>query len=133
MQLTRGELGDAIRRITKYEYTWQQEAPLYPNAMLLTDDTFFVAGPPRFDEKATARRLSTSRTDRYPWEPLLQDAMDTFEGRKGGVLCAVDKADGTQRAEVQLPSSPVFDGLIAARGRLFLSLKNGSVVCLQGR
>jgi outer membrane protein assembly factor BamB len=133
MQLTRGTLGDAIRSITKYEYTWQQDPPLYPQAMLLTDDTLFIAGPPRFDEEATAERLSTSPTDRFPWEPLLQDAVDTFEGRKGGVLCAVDKKDGTQRADVQLPSSPVFDGLIAAGGKLFLALKDGSVVCLKSR
>jgi hypothetical protein len=34
-------------------------------------------------------------------------------------------------AEVKLPSSPVFDGLIAAGGKLLLSLKDGSVLCLK--
>ena len=133
MQLSRGELGDAIRRITKYEYTWQKEAPLYPQAMLLAGDALIVAGPPRFDEEATALYLSTARTDLFPPEPLLQDALDTFAGRKGGVLCVFDKVDGSQLAEVQLPSSPVFDGLIAAGGRLFLSLNDGNIVCLGSR
>jgi len=135
MQLSRGNRSqvDAIRRIVKYEYTWHEDVSLYPHAMLLTDKTFWLAGPPKFDEDATSQRLSTTRTDRYPLEPLLQDAVDTFAGRKGGVLWAVDKAIGTKLAEVSLPSSPVFDGLIAAGGRLFVSLKDGSVICLEGR
>ncbi len=135
MQLSRGNraLVDAIRRITKYEYTWHRDAPLYPNAMLLTDKTFWLAGPQRFDEDAATQLLSTTPTDRYSLAPVLQDALDTFEGRKGGVLYAVDKEDGTQLAEIKLPSSPVFDGLIAAGGKLFVSLKNGSVICLDSQ
>ena len=35
-------------------------------------------------------------------------------------------------SETKLDSPPVFDGLIAARGRLFVSLEDGSVVCLAG-
>jgi hypothetical protein len=55
-----------------------------------------------------------------------------FEGRKGAVLCAVDKASGTQLAKAQLPSSPVFDGMAAANGRLYISLKDGRVMCMSG-
>jgi hypothetical protein len=133
MQLTRGAVGDAIRRITKYDYTWHSQPSLYPQAMLLTKKTFLIAGPPRFDEEVTALRLSTARTDRFPSDPLLQMALDTFEGRKGGVLCAIDKAGGTQLAELQLSSPPVFDGMAAANGRVYMSLKNGQVVCLSGK
>jgi hypothetical protein len=133
MNLTsHGGLGETVRRVTKYEYTWRKDVPLYPHAMLLTDKTFHVAGPPKFDEEATARRLSTSRTDRFELDPLLKDAVDTFEGRKGGLVLAVDKGTGETLAECRMPSSPVFDGMIAAGGRLFLALKDGSVLCLEG-
>ncbi|MHC4401407.1 MAG: outer membrane protein assembly factor BamB family protein [Planctomycetota bacterium] len=128
----KGTVKDAIRRLTKYEFAWHNEAPLYPHAMLLTDDAFFVAGPPRFDEEATTRRLAASGTDRFRLDPLLETALDTFAGRRGGVLCAVDKATGRILAELRLPSSPVFDGMIAADGKLFLALKDGSIVCMKG-
>jgi len=132
MQLTKGKGGwqDVILRTMKYEHTWRSDVPLYPQAMLVNNTTFFLAGSPRFDEEAAAQRLAASPTDRFPFEPLLQDALDKFEGRKGGVLCAVDKADGKELMQVELPSSPVFDGLIAAAGRLYVSTIDGSVVCL---
>jgi len=133
MNLTsHGGLGETVRRVTKYEYAWHHDVPLYPQAMLLTDKTFHVAGPPKFDEDATAWRLSTSRTDRFELDPLLKDAVDTFEGKKGGLVLAVDKRTGQTLGECRIPSSPVFDGMIAAGGKLFLALTDGSVLCLAG-
>ncbi len=135
MLLTSGKrtVGDAIRRITKYDFTWQKQVPLYPQAMLLAGDTFVFAGPPRFDEEQTTEYLAASRTDRFPLDPVPQEALDTFEGRKGGILCAVDKTDGRELAQRKLPSPPVFDGMIAAAGKLLIALKDGSVVCLGSR
>jgi hypothetical protein len=73
----------------------------------------FVAGPPDVLE---------------PSDPLA-----AFEGRKGGVLRAYAAADGTRLSQCKLDAPPVFDGLIAADGRLFLSTTDGKVVCLGGR
>ena len=131
MNLSRGGLGDAVRRVTKYEYEWHNDVPLYPHAMVLTDETCCLAGPPRFDEEATSHFLRSSRTDRFALEPPLQDAVDTLEGEKGGVLISVDKVTGETLGTCRLASSPVFDGMIAANGRLLIALKDGSVVCLQ--
>jgi outer membrane protein assembly factor BamB len=74
--------------------------------------------------------MSIAATDDYELSPVLKDASDTFAGRKGGVLMAVNITDGKQVAELKLDSIPVFDGLIAANGRLYVSLKDGSVACL---
>lgn len=52
-----------------------------------------------------------------------------FEGRDGVVLAAVSTADGQPIAEYELPTSPVFDGMAAAGGKLFVSLNSGEVVC----
>ena len=46
------------------------------------------------------------------------------------MLAAFNGKDGTKLAEHKLEAPPVWDGLAAAGGRLFISLKNGSVVCL---
>ncbi len=132
MNLTgsRNTLGDAIRKIVKYEYTWHKDVSLYAQAMVLTDKTFFVAGPPRFNEQEATEYLRTSRTDRFRLNPLLKDALDKFQGRKGGVLLAIDKTAGEKLAEFRLPSAPVFDGMIAAGGRLYLATTDGRLLCM---
>jgi hypothetical protein len=52
-----------------------------------------------------------------------------FLGRHGAALLLVDTTDGKQMAKYDLASSPVFDGMIAAQGRIFAALENGSLVC----
>ncbi|MHC4084933.1 MAG: outer membrane protein assembly factor BamB family protein [Planctomycetota bacterium] len=58
------------------------------------------------------------------------DPMAAFEGRKGALLYVHSAVDGRVLAEHKLEAPPVFDGLIAANARLYLSLENGTVVCL---
>jgi hypothetical protein len=58
------------------------------------------------------------------------DPMAAFEGRSGAVLRAHSTADGSTLNEQKLDSPPVFDGLIAAKGRLYMSLVDGSVLCM---
>jgi hypothetical protein len=48
----------------------------------------------------------------------------------GLLTAAVYVSHGERLVEMQLVSIPVFDGLIAANSRLYLSLKDGSVACL---
>jgi hypothetical protein len=47
------------------------------------------------------------------------------------LLAAFAAADGTPIAEFELPAPPVWDGMAAANGRLYLTLSNGTVVCLE--
>ena len=60
-----------------------------------------------------------------------EEATAALEGRKGGVLWAVAPADGSRLAQLELGSPPVFDGMAAAGGRLFLATMAGEVVCLK--
>jgi len=111
-------------------YDWRSPTSLYPNAIVLAGDTIFLAGPPRFDEEKTGAFLETNKTDDYAPVPMLQKALDTFEGRRGAVLLAVNKTDGQKISEHKLDASPIFDGLIAAKGNLYMSTKSGTVVCM---
>jgi len=89
---------------------WHQWVPVRIRSMVLAGRRLFVAGPPDVADPA--------------------DPMAAFEGRKGGKLWVFSKADGRKLTEYELASPPVFDGLIAARGRLFLTTQDGRVRCL---
>jgi len=92
---------------------WMQWLDVRIRAMVKAGDTIFVAGAPDvFDPK---------------------DPYAAFEASKGAKVVAVSARDGKKLSETQLEYPPVFDGMIAAGGRLFASLRDGSVVCLAGK
>ena len=94
------------------KYRWTQELPILARAMVLAPNTLFLAGPP--DLFAT------------------DDPSAALEGKKGGRLCVVAAADGKQLAQYELESPPVFDGMAAAGGRLYLATCDGRVLCFHG-
>ena len=53
-----------------------------------------------------------------------------LNGAEGALLWAVATADGKKLSERKLDSVPVFDGLIAANGRLYMVTVDGKVSCL---
>jgi len=94
---------------------WAVDAPTQPRAMVLAADRLFLAG-------WRDGVVIEERTGR-PLDPHSPDPRPAF-------LWILSTADGHTIAEHGLPCEPVFDGLSAAYGRLFLSLKDGSVVCM---
>jgi len=90
---------------------WSVKTPVRARAMVLAGDTLFLAGPPDVIDQ--------------------DDPYGAFEGRMGGLLWAVSTVDGRKMAEYQLKSPPVFDGLIAAQQKLFLTTVDGCVSCWQ--
>jgi len=89
--------------------TWSNRVPVRIKAMVHTQNHLFVSGPP----------------DILP----ASDPLGPFEGRKGGLLYAVDAATGDRLQEYNLPFPPIFNGLTAAGGRLYISDKNGNISC----
>jgi len=89
---------------------WFSWLPVRIRAMVATADVLFVAGPPDVLDP--------------------ENPMAAFEGRKGAVLLALSCADGKQLARYELDAPPVFDGLSATTGRLYLSTTDGKVICL---
>jgi hypothetical protein len=107
-------------------HDWTQDLPLLVRAMVLADQTLFVAGPPDLvDEEQAFRAMNDPLVD-----TKLDKLADALDGKAGGLLWAVSTADGQRLSELPLASPPVFDGMAAAAGRLYISTQDGSVVCL---
>ncbi|HUU92410.1 MAG TPA: PQQ-binding-like beta-propeller repeat protein [Phycisphaerae bacterium] len=58
---------------------------------------------------------------------------EAYEGKMGNLVRVISIADGKTIAEHNLPGLPVFDGMSAAEGRLYVPLEDGSVICLGGK
>ena len=103
----------SVRRDGKSAPVWSREAlPVRINAVVLTKDVLFVAGPTDalFNPKA-----------KNPWAVI--------DGELGGAVLALSAADGKTLGELDLDAPPVFDGLAAAGGRLYVSTTDGKLLC----
>ena len=60
----------------------------------------------------------------------MREQVEALAGQKGAILVAMAGTDGNKLAVFRLDSPPVFDGMAAANGRLFMSTMDGKVSCL---
>ena len=94
--------------------------------MVLADGMIFVAGPEDLiDEEETSRRITTPEN-----QAKLLEQRAVWAGEKGAPLWAVSATDGKKRSELHLASPPVFNGMAAAGGSLYVSAMDGSLVRL---
>ncbi len=108
---------------------WTQSVPLLARAIALAGDKLFVAGPPDLvDEEQALRTLDNPKTQ----EQLLQQ-QKAWQGAYGMILWAAAAEDGRKLAEYRLPGLPVFDGMAAAGGKLYLATTDGKVLCLSAK
>jgi len=52
---------------------------------------------------------------------------------QGALLLAVDASNGATLAQYRLEAPPVFDGMAAVANRLYMTLENGNIVCMEGK
>ncbi len=102
--------GKARKGRSRAKALWSRRIAIRAHALAVTRRHLCLAGAPDVADK----------TD--PW--------GAFEDRKGGLLAVYTKADGKEVAQLPLPSAPVYDALAAAKGRLFVTLRNGSLLCV---
>ena len=88
---------------------WERRIAVRAGAMVLASERLYLAGAPDVVD------------GKDPWA--------AFDGRKGGQLSAVSTRDGRELSVCSLASPPVHDGMAAADGRLYLSLRDGTVAC----
>lgn len=92
---------------TKIQYHWSKDVPLAARAMVLAKDKLIIAGP-------------VSTPGREP----------VFTKNADAILAMYAKNTGAETQKMELTAQPVFDGMAAANGCLYLSLIDGNVVCL---
>ena len=124
----RDKKGQRRQRALHPEHEWSRSLPLLVRAMILADKTLFIAGPPDVvDEEEAFRRVGDAEIQR---QLARQEA--AMAGQEGALLWAVSAEDGKKVAECRLDSLPVFDGMAAAGGDLYLATTNGAVSCFTG-
>ncbi|MHC4202070.1 MAG: outer membrane protein assembly factor BamB family protein, partial [Planctomycetota bacterium] len=92
---------------------WSVFVPIRVRALVLARGKLVLAGPP----------------DVVP----PKDPMAAIEGRRGARLWVVSAADGRKLEEHKLDAVPVFDGMMAANGRVYVTALDGRVTCLGSR
>ena len=105
------------------------EIPVLVRSMVKAGDTIFAAGPKDIVDEDSAFKAY----DKPGTRETLKKQAELFAGKEGSVLWAVSADDGRKLREIKLDVLPVFDGMIAAAGELFLSTVDGKVVCLASR
>ena len=110
------------------DHDWTQDLRMFPRAMVLAGDTLFLAGPEDIvDEPQAFRQISETEV-----KDRLKEQAKALAGEKGAFLLAVSTVDGTEISQSKLESTPVFDGMAAAEGRLYLSTVGGDLLCIEG-
>jgi len=89
---------------------WEKPVRIQVRAMLLADKVLFVAGP-------------SSETS---------NASGGSDRAESAMLLAVSATDGATLAQYRLEAPPVFDGMAAIENRLYVTLENGNIVCMEG-
>ncbi len=119
-----------LKEISAIAFNWRNlTPPVIARAMTLAGDKLFVAGPPDLLDEETifARPFDARIIERAKAQ---QAAID---GKKGAKLQVISTTNGERLNEIQLDTTPVFDGMAAANGKLYLSTTGGSVVCFQSK
>lgn len=107
------------------KYHWSQRIPFNVTAMVVAGDQMFIAGPPdltRTPEPAGDNALKLDAP---------QESLAAWKGRKGALLWSVSPETGDALTRYKLDSAPIFDGMIAADGKLLISLQDGSLLCMR--
>jgi outer membrane protein assembly factor BamB len=93
-------------------FTWSTKPTIRARAMALTPGRVLFAGAPDHGNAGEA-------------------AYAAWQGDKGAKLITVSAKDGTVESETKLDSLPVLDGMAVAGGKVFLSMRDGSVHCFE--
>ncbi len=102
---------------------WTSQLPLQVRAMLVADEIAFVAGPPDVAKKKSERGGALALGNP-------EATIAAWQGEQGGLMWAVSTKDGERLGEYELDSPPVFDGMAATAGQIYIATMDGHVVCL---
>jgi len=120
----------SVKQNSVAEVRWSQDMPkVMARAMVLAGDNLFVAGPPDvLDEEAAVRGHWDDDIAR-----AIADQDAAMLGLKGASLWVVSAKTGEHSDKIKLKSPPVWDGMAAADGRLFMCSMDGIVHSFEGK
>ena len=101
------------------EFLWTKDDTLITRAMTLAGDKLVIAGPP---DMGARNEKEISFVDEA-------EAVARFRGERGVYLRVLAAGTGETISEKKLDAAPVFDGMIAANGRLFIATRDGDLQC----
>ncbi len=122
-------LYSASKDAPSVKYTWKLDRPgLLANAMVLAGRNLFLAGPPDVADEEKTYDFVFGADDQINRQMSQQE--EAWLGKQGALLWVVSADTGDKLSEYQLPAIPVWDGMIASNERLYISLKDGTVLCM---
>ncbi|MBD3239301.1 MAG: PQQ-binding-like beta-propeller repeat protein [Chitinivibrionales bacterium] len=107
---------------------WADTLPVVVRAMVLADTLLFVAGPPDMYDESRGLDILQDPSARG----VIGEHDAALRGEKGMRVVTFSARTGEQLAELTLEGVPVFDGMAAAHGRLYLATGDGRIVCFEG-
>jgi outer membrane protein assembly factor BamB len=114
---------------TFVKFDWTRDLPLYVQAMVLADKSLFVCGPPDLlNDEETLKRIMARDPD---VEQELQRQDRVLEGSEGAPLMVISTVNGEAQEVMTLEHLPVWDGMAAANGKLYIATRGGTVICLE--
>lgn len=109
------------------KHGWDTFVPIVTRAMTLAGKDLVVSGPPDLlDEEYAFERMAAK-------DPAIQHELDeqdaALDGKRGAKLWLMNVETGEQGNSVDLDSPPVWDGMVVARGKLYVATVDGRVKC----
>ena len=130
-----GKFGKAIQFTGKstavkgfeVSHDWTSDLPIFARAMVLADITLFLAGPPDvIDEPEVFKQIAEPQV-----KAQIAKQAAALNGDQGAMLMAVSTESGQKLVEYKLDGVPIFDGMAVAVGKLFISMTDGRLICMQ--
>lgn len=106
---------------------WDTYVPIITRSMTLVGHTLAVSGPPDLLDEEYAFERMAAKDAGIQHDLEEQDA--SLSGQRGARLLLVNVESGEKVANMNLESPPVWDGMIVARGKLFVATMDGRVKC----
>jgi hypothetical protein len=110
-------------------HVWELDKPgVHASGMVLAGTKLFLAGAPDVaDEERTAEYVFGA-DDELNRQMLRQEK--AWMGSEAGVLVVVSAETGRKLSTQKIAGIPVWDGMIATQNKLYMALKDGSVLCM---
>ncbi|MCH2209051.1 MAG: PQQ-binding-like beta-propeller repeat protein [Lentisphaerales bacterium] len=134
-----GRMTQYYRWSKEYEYylfnrsyenkeNWGVRVPILVRSMTRAKNKLFIFGP----EELLNQKKSMNILDQASTQETAQKQDDAYHGKSGALLLSVDPKNGQMTEGYKLHTTPVFDGMVNAYNKLYISMSDGSVICLGG-